>query len=186
MEEIKKDDVQRENLAEDEVAEEESAEEKEPSAEQEIAIMQQELGQARDMMLRLAAELDNYKKRSMRERESLIKYAAQGIIQELIPILDNFERAIESASQSKDFNSLIKGVEMIFRQMYDALERKGVSKINALGETFDPNVHEAIAQVASDECPENTVVEELQKGYMLHDRVIRPSRVAVSCGIKEA
>ena len=186
MEEIKKDDVQQENPAEDEVTEEESAEGKEPSAEEEMVVMQQELGQARDMMLRLAAELDNYKKRSVRERESLIKYASQGVIQELIPILDNFERAIESANQSKDLDSLTKGVEMIFKQMYDALERKGVSKINALGETFDPNIHEAIAQVASDECPENTVVEELQKGYMLHDRVIRPSRVAVSCGIKEA
>ena len=185
MEEIRKDNVQQEKLVEDEDVEKEETEEKELTAEEEMAVMQQEMVDARDMMLRLAAELDNYKKRTVKERQSLIKYASQSIIQELIPILDNFERAIESATKSRDFDSFLEGVELIFRQMYDALERKGVSKIEALGKAFDPNIHEAIAQVATEECPENTVIEELQKGYMLYDRVIRPSRVAVSCGIKE-
>jgi len=185
MEEIRKDNVQQEKLVEDKDAEKEETEEKELTAEEEMAVMQQEMVDARDMMLRLAAELDNYKKRTAKERISLVKYAAQSLIQELLSILDNFERAIESASESRDFDSFLEGVELIFGQMYDALERKGVSKIEALGKTFDPNIHEAIAQVATEECPENTVIEELQKGYMLHDRAIRPSRVAVSCGIKE-
>ncbi len=154
--------------------------------------MQEELETARsenaaaaDMMLRLAAEMDNYKKRVAKERESLIKYGSQGIVQELLPILDNFERAIEAAGKSSDFDSLLEGVEMISKQMYDALERKGVSKIDAVGETFDPNIHEAVVQVASEKYSENTVVEELQKGYMLHDRIVRPSMVAVSKGSVE-
>jgi molecular chaperone GrpE len=185
MEDIREDNVQQEEPAEDDIVEAEETEEKEFTAEEELVLMQQELADARDMMLRLAAEMDNYKKRTEKERSSLIKYASQSIIQELISILDNFERAIESANKSRDFDSFLEGVELIFRQMCDALERKGVSQIEALGKPFDPNIHEAIAQVPTEECPENTVVEELQKGYMLHDRVIRPSRVAVSCGLKE-
>ena len=157
-----------------------SAEGTEITAEQEMVRMQRELEEANDMMLRLAAELDNYKKRVAKERESLIRYAVQGIVQELLPILDNFERAIGSANESKSFDSFLEGVRMIFEQMYDTLERKGVSRIDAVGKTFDPTVHEAVMQVTSEEHPENVVVEEFQKGYMLHDRVIRPSMVAVS------
>ena len=173
---------------------ESTAEETEETQEsdQDITKMQQELEVARsenaaaaDMMLRLAAEMDNYKKRVLKERESLIKYGSQGIAQELLPILDNFQRAMESASKSKDFDSLLEGVGMIFKQMNDALERKGISKIDAVGETFDPNVHEAVMHVNSEEYPENAVIEELQKGYMLHDRVIRPAMVAVSKGAGE-
>jgi molecular chaperone GrpE len=133
-------------------------------------------------MLRLAAELDNYKKRVAKERESLIRYAAQDVLQELIPVLDNFERAIESADKSKDFVSFLEGVKMIYKNMYDVMGRKGLVGIDAVGETFDPNIHEAVMQVTSEEYPENVVVEELQKGYMLHDRVIRPSMVVVSKG----
>ena len=158
-------------------------------ADQDIFRMQEELETARaenaaaaDMMLRLAAEMDNYKKRVAKERESLIRYGHQGIVQELLPVLDNLERAIESANQSEEFCSLFDGVKMIFKQMGDALERKGVTRIAAVGETFDPNIHEAVMQIASDKYPENTVVEELQTGYILHDRVIRPSMVAVSSG----
>ena len=191
MEEIRKDKAQQEKPIEDkstevvEQAAEEikpSAEETEATAEQEMVKMQQELEEANDMMLRLAAELDNYKKRVAKERESLIRYATQDIIQGLLPILDNFERAIESASKSKDSDSFLEGVRMIFKQMYDTLERKGVSKIDAVGKTFDPTIHEAVMQVTSEEHPESVVVAELQRGYMLHDRIIRPSKVVVSKG----
>jgi molecular chaperone GrpE len=191
MEEIRKDDAQQEEVVERktpeavEQASEETNEKTETTADQEMALMQRELEDANDMMLRLAAEMDNYKKRTAKERESLIKYAAQGIVLELLPILDNFERAIESASKSKDLGSFLEGVKMIYKQMYEALGRKGVSKIDAVGECFDPNIHEAVMQVASEEHPENIVVEELQKGYMLHDRLIRPSMVAVSKGSEE-
>lgn len=189
----------RENGAQDKPVEdkdeEAKSEETEPSTEEtersqrfdeeEIAKIQQEVEEANDVMLRLAAELDNYKKRTAKERQSQIKYGAQGIVQGLLPILDNFERAIESASKSRDFDSFLKGVKMIFKQMYDTLETKGVNRIDAVGKVFDPTIHEAVMQVISEEHPENIVVEELQKGYMLHDRVIRPSMVAVSGGAKE-
>ena len=183
--------IEDENEETSEARIEKSAEETQ-EADQDISRMQQELEEARsenaaaaDMMLRLAAEMDNYKKRVVKERESLIKYGSQGIVQELLPILDNFERAIESAGKLRDFDSFLEGVVMIFKQMCDTLERKGVSRIDAVGETFDPNIHEAVVQVASQEYPENIIVEELQKGYMLHDRVIRPSMVAVSKGTVE-
>ena len=203
MEEVKEDDSQEKPVedkseepaaqaeedteapAEETAEKEESAEETEITAEQEMAKMQQELEEANDTMLRLAAELDNYKKRVAKERESLIKYAAQDIIQQLLPILDNFGRAIESADKSKDCDSLLEGVRMISKQMYDVLERKGVSKIDAVGKTFDPTIHEAVMHMPSEEHPENIVIEELQKGYMLHDRLIRPSAVAVSKGTEE-
>jgi molecular chaperone GrpE len=181
--------IESEETIEEEI--EPSAEESEEAQEsdEDMARMQQELETARsenaaaaDMMLRVAAEMDNYKKRAIKERETLTKYGSQGILQELLPILDNFQRAIESANESKDFDSFLEGVEMIFKQMGDALERKSVSVINAVGEVFDPNIHEAVVQIASEEYPENIVAEELQKGYMLHDRVIRPAMVAVSKG----
>ena len=192
MEEIREDNAQEKSVG-DKKAEAESegtempAEEIERTQEsdQEMLRMQQEEEKANDMMLRLAAELDNYKKRVAKERESLIKYAAQNIVQELLPVLDNFERAIESASESKDLDSFLEGVKMTYKHMCDALERKGVTGIDAVGKSFDPNIHEAVMQIASEEYPENVVVEELQKGYMLHDRVIRPSMVAVSKGNKE-
>jgi molecular chaperone GrpE len=187
MEEIREENAQEKEIekesSESEPEEKEApGEEKELTPDQEMARMQQEVEQANDMMLRLAAELDNYKKRVAKERESLIRYAAQDVLQELISVLDNFERAIESADKSKDFVSFLEGVKMIYKNMYDVMGRKGLVRIDAVGETFDPNVHEAVMQVTSEEHPENVVVEELQKGYMLHDRVIRPSMVVVSKG----
>jgi len=155
------------------------------TAEDELEKMKQELDQKNDMMLRIAAELDNYKKRVAKERESLIKYAAQEIIQELLPILDNFERAVESASKSNDFDSFFEGVKLVSKQIYDILEKRGVKQIDALGKTFDPNFHEAVMQINSDDYPINVVAQELQRGYILNDRVIRPSMVAVSKGPKE-
>ena len=184
MEEVREDGAQEEPVQRDseelEGADREEENSTEESAEEEMARMQRELETADDMMLRLAAEMDNYKKRVIKERESLIKYAANSIIQELLLIMDNFERAIESADNSKDFNSFLEGVKMIYKQTYSVLENRGVSTIDAIGKTFDPNIHEAVMQVGSEEHPENIVVSELQKGYMLHDRVIRPSMVAVS------
>jgi molecular chaperone GrpE len=183
MEEIREDDAQEKEIEEESSeARPKEEEQKELTPDQEMARMQQEVEQANDMMLRLAAELDNYKKRVAKERESLIRYAAQDVLQELIPVLDNFERAIEAAGKSKDFDSFLEGVKMIYKNMYDVMGRKGLARIDAVGETFDPNIHEAVMQVTSQEHPENIVVEELQKGYVLHDRVIRPSMVVVSKG----
>ena len=164
----------------------------EMSNEEEMNHMQKELNDAEsqtqiaiDKMMRLAADFDNYKKRNAKEYENIRKYAAENIIKELIPIVDNFERAIESANESKDVNSLLGGIKLILNQMMNLLEKEGVIRIKAVGEIFDPNIHEAVMHIASDEYPENVVMQELQKGYILRDRVIRPAMVAVSKGSKD-
>lgn len=161
------------------------------SYEEEIARMQQELEEARakseaanDMMLRLAAEMENYKKRALKEQELLKKYANQNLVKELLPVLDNLERALKSASESKDLDAFLEGVAMILKQMKTVLEKEGLVEVKAVGEVFDPNYHEAVAHVPSDEVSENIIIEELQKGYIMHDRVLRPSMVVVSKGNK--
>lgn len=130
-------------------------------------------------MQRLKAEFDNYRKRTQKEKEELAKYASERVIVSLLPVLDNLERAIESAQKNKDFESFSQGVEMIFRQFMKVLEDEGLKPIETEGAQFDPNVHEALLKEASDK-EENTILAELQKGYYLKDKVIRPSRVKVA------
>ncbi len=133
-----------------------------------------------DKLLRLHAEFENFKKRSIKERQQFFKFANEGLIRELINVLDNFERAFESANKMSDLKSLHQGVEMILKQIHQLLEKNGVKKIECLGKPFDPVQQEAIAHIESDEQPENTVVEEVQKGYLLEERLIRPAVVKVS------
>lgn len=133
-----------------------------------------------DKLLRSQAEFENFKKRTTRERQEFLKLANEGLIYELISILDNFERAFESANKMKDFKSLHQGVEMILKQIHQLLEKNGVKKIECVGKAFDPVHQEAIAHIETDKYSENTVVEEVQKGYLLEDRLIRPAVVKVS------
>lgn len=130
---------------------------------------------------RLQADFDNYRKRTQKEKEDISKYAAERLVSAILPVLDNFERAIGSVQTSPDLAGYTQGVEMIFRQMHNVLVKEGLTVIEALGQPFDPNLHEAILSIESEEHPENTVVEEVQKGYYLKDRVLRPSMVKVSC-----
>ncbi len=130
---------------------------------------------------RLQADFDNYRKRTQKEKEDISKYAAERLVGAILPVLDNFERAIGSVQTSPDLAGYSQGVEMIFRQMHNVLVKEGLAAIEAVGQPFDPNIHEAILTVESEEHPENTVVEEVQKGYYLKDRVLRPSMVKVSC-----
>lgn len=139
-----------------------------------------ECEELKDKLLRLGAEFENYKKRAQKEREELIKYASESFVVELLHIVDNFERAFQAAESTKDFGVLHKGVEMILKEVEEFLKEKGIKKICALGAQFDPNRHEAIEQVACADKPENVIVEELQPGYELNGRVIRPARVKVS------
>lgn len=129
---------------------------------------------------RLQAEFDNFRKRTLKEKEELVKYASERVVAELLPVIDNFERALEAAKNSQDISSFAQGVEMIFRQLNNVLGKEGLAPIEAVGQAFDPNIHEAIMQVESEEHPANTVVEEVQKGYYLKDKVLRPSMVKVS------
>ncbi len=134
-----------------------------------------------DKLLRLQAEFDNTKKRVDRERFEFIKYANEEIILELLGILDDLERSLEAMhSNHEDPTAFLKGIEMILAHLYEMLKKRGVKPIEAKGRVFDPNFHEALMQEENDELDEDSVVEELQKGYLLEDRVIRTSKVKVS------
>ncbi len=133
-----------------------------------------------DELLRLNAEFDNFRKRMGRDKEEFIKYANTDIISDLLGIVDDLERAVETASQKQDFPALSKGVEMTLNRMRKVLKDRGVSRVECIGKPFDPTEHEAIMSVNNNEVPEDVVVEELQKGYLYHDRVIRPAKVKLS------
>ena len=138
-----------------------------------------------DQMLRTIAEFDNSRKRTEREKEESLKYALESFVKELIPTIDGIERAIQSTRESEDFAALAEGVEMIYKGILSTLEKRGVIPIDAVNESFDPMQHEAVMHVESENVPENHVIEEWQKGYLLHNRVIRPSMVSVSKGKSE-
>lgn len=147
---------------------------------EELQKQQEETKKYYDMYLRALAETENIRKRSSREKEEYIKYSHVSLFKKLLPIVDDLNRAIGVANKSKDFEILSKGVEMTARNLNDLLKNEGMEAIDCLGKPFDPQYHEPLTVEPSDEHPENTVIEELQKGYLLHDRVIRPSLVKVS------
>jgi len=151
--------------------------------EAELKVLREELSKkddSQDRLLRLQAEFDNFRKRSIKERQEFIKYANEGLIIELVGMLDNFERSIKAADQRQDFKLLHQGVDMISKQLHKLLEEKGLRKINSIGEKFDPNKHEAIEAAVSDEAEEGSILEEFQPGYILNNRVIRPAMVKVA------
>lgn len=134
-----------------------------------------------EKMLRMQADLENNRKRMEKDKQDFIKFANEGIIVELLNILDDLERAVSLAeSKQEDLPVFLKGVEMILAHLYDMLKEYGVKAIEAEGKIFDPNFHEALMQIEDNARPEHTVVEELQKGYLMNDRVIRTSKVKVS------
>jgi len=134
-----------------------------------------------DRILRLQADFENMRKRQERDRQDFVKFANEGIVLELLNILDDLERAVGLAeSKHEDLPAFLKGVEMILAHLYEMLKEHGVKPVEAEGKIFDPNVHEALMQVENKDLPEHTVVEELQKGYLLNDRVIRTAKVKVS------
>jgi molecular chaperone GrpE len=132
-----------------------------------------------DRLLRTAAEFDNYRKRMDRERRELADYTAGEAIKDLLPIIDNLERALQASAQD---DPLRKGVELIHKQMLEMLRKRGVTPIEALGADFDPNVHEAVSHEESDQHREGEVMEELQRGYKVGERLLRPSMVKVAKG----
>lgn len=131
-------------------------------------------------LLRLQADYDNFRRRTRLEKEAFAKYASQQLMEKLLPVLDNFERALAAGESAADVASFVKGVDMIFRQLTDVLAQEGLEPIQAAGEPFDPELHQAVMRVESEEHGDNVVVEELQKGYKLKDKVIRPSMVKVN------
>ena len=134
-----------------------------------------------DKILRLQADFDNSRKRLEKEKQDFVKFANEGIILELLNVLDDLERTVGLAeSQHQDLSSFLKGVEMILAHLYEMLKEYGVKPIEAEGKLFDPHLHEAMMQVENKEIPEHTVTEEMQKGYLLNDRVIRTAKVKVA------
>lgn len=145
-----------------------------------IKQQEEDLKEIKDRYLRALADMDNYRKRVDRELDSFRQYAQVEFFNNVIPVLDSFERAMNGASVDKDYEKYAKGVEMIYRQLKDALRSLGLEDFSSLGETFDPARHEAVAAVVNDDKPENTVIEEISKGYIVKDRVIKPAKVLVS------
>ena len=144
-----------------------------------LAALEKERDALKEQFLRAAADFDNYRKRIERERRELSEYAAADVLLELLPIIDNFERALQ-APAGGDTDALRRGVELIHKQMLDLLRKRGVTLIDALGAPFDPNVHQAVIHEPSDEHREGEVMEELQRGYKLGDRLLRPAMVKVA------
>jgi len=140
-----------------------------------------EAKQTYDRFLRVSAEFDNYKKRSAREMSEFRKYANESLISEMLTVVDNIERAISTSSSDDQANScIIEGVSLTLKEILRVFDNFGVKPIESLCKAFDPNFHQAVMQEESEEHPDNTVMVELQKGYMIHDRLLRPSMVVVS------
>ena len=156
------------------------ADESQDSASQ-LQEAQQQAQDSYDRLLRVSAEFDNYKKRTAREMQDVIKYANEKIFKELLTVVDNLERAIEAAGVDRaDDDPLVKGIHLTLGEVLKILERHKVSPVKALGEPFDPTYHQAMMQEeVADQAP-NTVVREMQKGYVIHDRLLRPAMVVVS------
>jgi len=139
-----------------------------------------ELSEAQERVLRTAADAENFKKRLQREKEEQTRYANESFMRELLPVIDNLERALEHSEASADQGGLLEGLNMTLKGLLDTLTRFGCTPVEAAGKAFDPNFHEAVSQEESADHEPNTVLRELQKGYMLKERLLRPAMVLVS------
>lgn len=145
-----------------------------------ITALKDEIDKINNQYIRLAADFDNYRKRQMQERESLLKYGAEETLKKMIEALDNIDRAKSSVDNVEDVNTVKESYNMVFKQIYDVLSKMGLEVIDTKEKEFDPNVHEAVMQTPTSEYAENTIISELQKGYKLGDKVLRPSLVNVA------
>lgn len=149
---------------------------------EQLGQLKAELDKYKDIALRSVADLDNYRKRMAREKDDAIRYANASFLERLIPILDNFELGLQAAKAGGSQSAVYDGMTMVFKQLQEFLASCGVETIDATGEHFDPNLHEAIAQEENSEVEDGVVIRQLRKGYRLKDRLIRPANVVVSKG----
>jgi molecular chaperone GrpE len=154
--------------------------------EAELAAAKEEARAAHDRWLRERADLENVKKRAARERQDAVRFGTETLVRDLLPVVDNLERALAAARSAGEGGSLVDGVELVRKAFLDTLQRHGVERLTAVGEGFDPNRHQAVAHVESPVHEANQVIEEHQAGYRLHDRLLRPAMVTVSKGKTEA
>ena len=161
-----------------------AAEEKKVNSEEEnnteSSDLQEKYNTLNNQYVRLAADFDNYRKRQAQERESLLKYGAENTLKKIIEVLDNFERGEKANETVEDCDKLRESCNLVHKQLIDVLSKSGLETIEAEGKEFDPNYHEAVMQTPTDEYPEHTIISELQKGYKMGDRVLRPSLVNVA------
>ncbi|MBK3493339.1 nucleotide exchange factor GrpE [Viridibacillus sp. YIM B01967] len=169
--------VQEESTVEAEVTPELSLEEQQRV---ELSALELKLDEEESRYLRLRADYDNLKRRTQTERVAQEKYRAQNLLTDLLPVLDNFERALQVEAKTEDAESMKKGIEMVYRSLIEATSKEGLEPVATEGETFDPNVHHAVMQEQDDLKEVGIVLQELQKGYKLKDRVLRPAMVKVN------
>jgi molecular chaperone GrpE len=149
--------------------------------EEQVESLKKEAAENHDRLLRMAAEFENYKKRATREMNDFRKFANESFAKAMLPVVDSMDLAIESSSNDKHVsNSMVEGVNMTLKEILKVFEQFGVRRFESVGHTFDPNLHQAVMQEETDAFPENTVSKELQKGFMIHDRLLRPAMVIVS------
>lgn len=149
--------------------------------EQKVESLKKEAAENHDRLLRVAAEFENYKKRATREMNDFRKFANESFVKAMLPVVDTLDLAIESSSNDKNANnSMVEGVNMTLKEILKVFEQFGVKRFESIGKTFDPSLHQAVMQEETKEYPDNTVLKELQKGYMIHDRLLRPAMVVVS------
>ena len=151
----------------------------------EVEELRRQLDEKQDRLLRALADTENIRRRSQRERDDYVRYATESLLRDLVPVLDNFDRAIAAARSAGNAPALVEGVELIHRELLRVLERAGVKRYSAVGEPFDPTRHEAISRIVSTTAAPDTVIAETAPGYLLHDRVLRAALVAVAAAPDE-
>ena len=142
--------------------------------------LQKQVDQYKDMLLRKAAEFDNFKRRIENETANIVRFATESLIDDLLPVLDDFERSLKHSKGSKDVDALRKGIELIYQKLAKVLEGRGVKAFETVGKEFSVDFHDALMQVQRNDLPPHTVIEEVEKGYLLNDKVIRHAKVIVS------
>ncbi len=174
--------------AEDEaVLETDSWEEEKAALEGKISELEAAFAELQDNYLRKQADFDNFRKRMIRDKEDAIRYANKDLLQDVIPVIDDFERAISSAEESKDFSSFYEGIKLIEKQFAGMLEKKwGLKRMNSLHEEFDPQQHEALMMEERDDVDTQRVIEDFQRGYFYHDKVLRHAKVKVAVPAEKA
>src|SRR5437588_1926761 len=158
------------------------AEEPQADGDDPVAGLQADLDRFRDLAMRSQADFENYKKRCAREKEDAIKYANAAFLEKLVSIVDHFELGLEAARGESERSPIYSGMSLVLKQLQDFLAENGLQPIEAVGQKFDPNLHEAIAHEPSDEVPEGIVIRQTRRGYRLKDRLLRTSAVVVSSG----
>lgn len=182
-EDIVKDEENNKQDSTEEATEEQKSEENDSADDNkndELEKLQEKYDALNQQYIRLAADFDNYRKRQAQERENLIKFGTENALKSLLEVLDNFERGQKALENVEDCEKVKESFNLVHKQVFDALTKLGLEEIKAVGEEFDPNFHEAVMQTPTSEQPEHTVINELQKGYKLGDKVLRPTLVNVA------